>query len=95
MPYDFFDGCHFFLYGEGGVDPVDIESPALHATEPGHLPLGKLVDGDLEPGEHLVVGSLTYEILRHELVFQSVIYQVISRNTLGEQSLHLVDHSFL
>ena len=48
---------------------MDGEATALHATEPGHLALGKLVDGYLQALEHLVVRGLANEILRDELIF--------------------------
>ena len=43
------------------------EAPSLHATEPRHLPLGKLVDGYFKAIEHLVVSQLSRQVFRHEL----------------------------
>ena len=74
---------------------MDGEPSALHASEPGHLAFGKLVDGYLQPLEHLVVGGLSCDILRHELVLQSVVRQVFDGNAFVEQSSHLLHHTVL
>ena len=72
-----------------------LEPPALHAPEPRHLPLGKLVDGYLKPLEHLGVGGLSSHILRDKLILQAIVHQVFCRYALIEQSAHLVYHPFL
>ena len=41
-----------------------LEASALHTPEPGHLALGKLVDGNLEALGHLVVGGHARPIIR-------------------------------
>ena len=63
-----FSAFYFLLDGDCGGDelvvghvvgePVDVGAAAFHASEPGHLSLGELVDGCLELGEHLVIGEL-------------------------------------
>ena len=49
------------LRGEGyrilNLHPVDADAAALHSAEPGHLPFGKLVDGDGELLPHFVEGE--------------------------------------
>ena len=74
-----YDLRYLFLHWEGGVDPMDLKAPALHATEPSHLPLGKLVDGNLKSGEHLVVRDLPRQVFGHELIFQTVVDEVCLR----------------
>ena len=69
-----------------------LEASALHTPEPGHLALGKLVDGNLEALGHLVVGGHARQILRQEFILQSIIYKVVGRDTLVEKRFHLVDH---
>ena len=44
---------------------------ALHSAEPGHLPLGKLVDGCGKLAAHFFEAQLTQQVQRYELVFQS------------------------
>ena len=56
--------------------PVDADAFAFHSTEPGHLPLGKLVNGGGELRAHLVVGQFPYDVLGDELVFESVVDEV-------------------
>ena len=86
------DPPHLFRHRQRAVDPMDGEPTALHPSEPGHLALGKLVDGDLQPREHLVVREPAGKILRHELILQPIVEQVVCRNAFIEQRLHLVHH---
>ena len=39
--------------------PIDFESSSLHASEPGHLSFGKLVNGNIEFLNHLCLAHLT------------------------------------
>ena len=61
---------------------MDLKAPTFHASEPSHLPLGKLMDGDFKPREHLVVGQLPCQIFRYELIFETVIDEVFRRDAL-------------
>ena len=84
---------HLIVHRLQGVNPMDGEATALHATEPGHLALGKLVDGYLQALEHLVVGKPAHQILRDKLILQSVVDEVVSRDALMKQPLNLVNHA--
>ena len=87
--------AHFFLVGQGGVYPMDGDATALlHAAEPGHLALGKLVDGNLQLAEHLVVGQLADAIKGDVLVLQAVADEALGGDGLQER-LHLLYHAFL
>ena len=86
---------YFFLHREGGVNPINLKSAAFHTPEPGHLPLGELMDGNLKTREHLAIGQLPRQILSHKLIFQSVLDQVFCRYALIEQGLHLIHHPFV
>ena len=87
--------AHFFLVGQGSVYPVDGDATALlHAAEPGHLALGKLVDGNLQLAEHLVVGQLADAIKGDVLVLQTVADETLGGDGLQER-LHLLYHAFL
>ena len=66
--YDLEDLGEFFFHRERGVDPMDLEASTLHATKPGHLALGELMDGDLEAMDHLVVRGHAHQILRQEFI---------------------------
>ena len=44
------------------------ESAPLHAPEPSHLALGKLVNGNFQLAEHLFVGGLADDELCDELI---------------------------
>ena len=72
---------------------MDGEAASLHAAEPGHLALGKLVDGNLQPAEHLVVSQTANDVLRQEFILQAIINKVIGGDALVEQCPHLVDHA--
>ena len=52
---------------------MNVGATALHASEPGHLALGKLVYGGLKLSEHLIVGELSYYMKGNKLVFLAVI----------------------
>ena len=74
---------------------MDVGAAALfHATEPGHLALGKLVDGYLELAVHLVVGQLADAVEGDVLVLQAVAYEALGRDGL-QQGLHFLYHAFL
>ena len=83
------------VHGLEGVNPVDGEASALHAAEPRHLALGKLVDGNLQALEHLVVGETAHEVLGDELLLQAVIDEVVGRDALSEQSPDLLYHALV
>ena len=81
--------------GQGGVYPMDGDATALlHAAEPGHLALGKLVDGYLQLAEHFVVGQLADAIEGDVLVLQTVADETLGGDGLQER-LHLLYHAFL
>ena len=71
------------------------KAPSLHASEPRHLPFGKLVDGNLQAAEHLVVGGLPGDVFGDELILQSVVDEILGGDALGQQTAHLVNHAFL
>jgi len=69
------------------------EASTLHATEPRHLPFGKLMDGNLQARKHLVVGGLANDIFRQVFIFQAVIDKVVGRYSLGQQPFDLINHT--
>ena len=71
------------------------KSSALHATKPRHLPLSKLMDGNLQPLEHLAECRLADDVLRHIFIFQTVVDKVFSRNATIEQCTNLINHAFV
>lgn len=73
---------------------MDGEAAALHAPKPGHLSFGKLVDGDLQAAEHLVVGGAAEGVFGDKLILQTVVDQILGRDRL-EQTFYLLYHSFL
>ena len=75
-------------------NPVYLYSVTFHPPEPGHLAFGKLVNGVSKEDNHVIVWILTKQILRHKLVFQAVIYQVICGDCL-KQPLHFFHQAFL
>ena len=89
------DLADFLVGREGGVNPMDGESATLHTTEPRHLALGKLMDGNFETREHLVVSETTRDVFGDELVFQAVLDEVFGRNALSQQAFDFANHSFL
>ena len=56
---------------------------AFHAAEPGHLALGELMDRGRELGAHFVEGEFADDMLRHEFVLESIIYEVFGWNRLA------------
>ena len=52
---------------------MNVGATALHASEPSHLSLGKLVYGGLKLSEHLIIGELSYYMKGYKLVFQAVL----------------------
>ena len=84
---------YFLCRWQGSVNPVDGESAPLHASEPGHLAFGKLVDGNFQSAEHLVVAQLPGRIFSDIFVLQPIVGQVLSCNALSQQTAHLVDHA--
>ena len=74
-------------------EPVDGGAAALHASEPGHLALGELVDSGLKLGEHLVVGQLPYYVKGDEFVFQTIVNKVFWFYPTLNESAHLVNHA--
>ena len=71
------------------------ETTTLHASEPSHLALGKLMDGCFELEEHLVVRDFANGILSQELVLQAIVNQVFGRYSFCQQAPHLVHHTFI
>lgn len=83
--------------GAGGVEGPDVGhlyAAALHPSEPGHLPLGKLVNSDLEVADQLLIRPLADDVLGHILVFQSVVDELL-RSHLLQEPLYLLDHALL
>ena len=77
------------------IYPMNGKTSALHTTEPGHLPFGKLMNGDFQSSQHLLIRSFSYHIFCDKLVFQPVIQQVFCRNTTIEESLDFLYHPIL
>ena len=71
------------------------EPSALHAAQPCHLALGKLMYRPLQPLKHLLIAERAREVQGHELILQSIIYQVSSRYAGIEQMFDLIEHSCL
>ena len=63
-----------FLY----VSPMYPYSFAFHSSEPCHLSLCELMDGSGELCAHFVECEFADDVLGHELVLKSIIYQVFS-----------------
>lgn len=74
---------------------MNLRAPPLHAAKPGHLPLGKLMNGDFQLTEHLVVGQLADDILRDVLVFQPIINKVIRLHATVKQAPYLLHHAIV
>ena len=55
--YKLLGALDHLLHGSRGIDPMDRETPPFHAAKPCHLPLGKLVDGRLQPADHFLARS--------------------------------------
>ena len=53
---------HNISYRSGGINPADMYSSSFHATEVGHLSLGKLMNGDLQLSDHLVISDLPFYV---------------------------------
>ena len=78
-----FDGKSCVVTMRSDSGPVDADAFALHSAEPGHLPLGELVDGGGELCAHLLVGQFSDDVLGDEFVFESVVYEVFRSYPLG------------
>ena len=65
----FLDLQHFFCHWQGGIQPVDFNSAALHSTKPCHLSLGKLMNSRFKIAKHLRVSQFTKYILRQKLIW--------------------------
>ena len=52
---------------------MNLYSISFHTAEPGHLALGKLMDGITQGHHHILVGLLAQDILGNELIFKAVI----------------------
>ena len=74
---------------------MDAEPPALHAAEPCHLALGKLVDGYLQLAEHFVAGGFTDDVFRHVFVLKAIVYKVFGWNPAIQQSTDFLRHSLV
>ena len=65
---------------------MDAHAVAFHPAEPGHLALGKLVDGVSQGNDHIVVTELPQHILCNKLIFKAVVDEVIGRNSAVQQA---------
>ena len=63
---------------------MDGKPAALHATEPCHLPLGKLMNGYLHTGELLFVSYYTSYVFCLEFILFSLVNKVFGRNSFVE-----------
>ena len=93
--YFLVDTGQFFVEWQEGIEPEYGESPAFHASEPGHLPLGKLVYGDFEERYHLVISGASDEVFGNVFVFQPVVDERLGVDTLVEQPLYLGHHALV
>ena len=59
---------------------MDRYAAALHAAEPCHLTLGKLVNCNGKPLAHLVKSKFSEDILRDKFIFQTIAQN--KRNTV-------------
>ena len=66
----------------------------LHATKPGHLPFGKLMNGYLQQRHHLVILKVTQQIERDVLIFESIPDEPLCGHSPINEPLHLVNHAF-
>ena len=57
---------------------------SFHASEPCHLPFGKLVDGSGQLCAHLFICKLAGQVQGHEFIFQAIVYQVVSAYWLAD-----------
>lgn len=84
----------FAREGKEAVNPMDFEAATLlHAVEPRHLSLGKLVNGRFELEGHFFQSELTEEMERDEAVLQTVAEKLFGGNALVKQRLHLGHHA--
>ena len=72
----FFDICLSIIHR---VDPVYADTSSLHPSEPGHLALCKLMYGDFQLSEHLIIAQLTDDMQCEIFVFESVIDEILRR----------------
>ena len=56
---------------------MDEGATALHSSEPRHLALGKLVDGNLQLAHHLVVVEISDDILCDVFNVSSMNYNLL------------------
>ena len=92
---DLFHSLHFFLHWQHGVDPVDDGTTALHAAEPRHLALGKLVDGNLQLTHHLVVTEFSDDVLCDVFILQAIVGEVFGLDAAVKQTAHLLHHAMV
>ena len=85
---------NLIIHRQRGIDPFDVGATLFHAPEPGHLSLGKLMDGNLQLTYHLVIRQIAKDVERKIFVFKTVVEQVFGRDFL-KQSPDLVDHTLL
>ena len=83
----------FFFARLGIIYPMYLGSASFHTPEPCHLSLGKLMDGNLELVEHLLIRELADDMERKVLVLQSVVDEIVGLQASVKQSSHLVDHA--
>lgn len=68
---------------------------ALHAPEPRHLALGKLMDSYFKVLEHVVIRAPAYYILCYIFIFQTIINKVVSRYAALQEAPHLLYQAML
>ena len=74
---------------------MDVKSFPLHLPEPGHLTLGKLVDGNIQTLKHRIIIHLALYIQGQKFIFQAVANQLVLAHTLVNQCLHFFHHAAL
>ena len=67
---------------------------SFHSTEPCHLSFGELMDSSFQLQKHFIVCQLTYDMLRQEFIFQTVINLVVRMNSFCQLASHLFYPAF-
>ena len=74
---------------------MDLYAVLFHPAEPGHLPLGKLVDGVAQEEAHLFVAEYAQHVLGYELVLNTVVHEVLGPDTAVKQVSDFFDEAAL
>ena len=69
------------------------KSAPFHAPEPGHLTLGKLVNGDFQERRHFVEGVFAQNVFSQIFIFEAIVNQVFRGNPLVEKAPYFIDHA--